>query len=244
LFAEHPTFVKPANDAVLWRYMDFTKFVSLIDKNALFFARSDKLGDPFEGSYSRKNLELRPEIYKEIPLLAAGKIGDIVKNLRKVTLINCWHQSDVESAAMWKLYSQETNGIAIKSNFGQLSQSFNCEEDVYIGQVEYINYDNDFIPEQDVISPFLRKRKSFEHEREVRALTWHPQTNEEGIDLFKEVFEVGAYHSVDLSILIQEIIVAPYAEEWYADLVRSVVEHYKLDTPVLNSKLSEPPVWR
>ena len=34
----------PPNDAVLWRYMSFTKFVSLLTKKALFFARADKLG--------------------------------------------------------------------------------------------------------------------------------------------------------------------------------------------------------
>ena len=33
----------PPDNAVLWRYMDFTKFVSLLDKQALFFARADKL---------------------------------------------------------------------------------------------------------------------------------------------------------------------------------------------------------
>ena len=40
---------RPLDDTVLWRYMDFTKFVSLLEKSALFFPRADKLGDPFEG---------------------------------------------------------------------------------------------------------------------------------------------------------------------------------------------------
>ena len=35
--------------------MDFTKFVSLLDKRALFFAGADTLGDPFEGSVSPIN---------------------------------------------------------------------------------------------------------------------------------------------------------------------------------------------
>ena len=58
------TFNKPPADAVLWRYMSFTKFVSLLTKKSLFFARADKLGDPFEGSLSQVNIDLRPEIYK------------------------------------------------------------------------------------------------------------------------------------------------------------------------------------
>ena len=53
---EHPAFSPPSDDAVLWRYMDFTKFVSLLDRSALFFARADKLNDPFEGSVSIINM--------------------------------------------------------------------------------------------------------------------------------------------------------------------------------------------
>jgi hypothetical protein len=49
-YSEHETCLKPANEnAKIWRYMDFTKFVSLLEKKALFFCRADKLGDPFEG---------------------------------------------------------------------------------------------------------------------------------------------------------------------------------------------------
>ena len=42
--------------------MDFTKFVSLLDKSALFFARADRLDDPFEGAYT--NLNMHPEVQK------------------------------------------------------------------------------------------------------------------------------------------------------------------------------------
>ena len=36
----------PPADAILWRYMDFTKFVALLEMKSLFFARADKLNDP------------------------------------------------------------------------------------------------------------------------------------------------------------------------------------------------------
>lgn len=45
----------PPSEAILWRYMDFTKFVSLLEKSALFFARADKLDDPFEGFIPTNN---------------------------------------------------------------------------------------------------------------------------------------------------------------------------------------------
>ena len=50
MYKEHEAFTPPLSDTVLWRYMDFTKFVSLLEKQALFFARADK-HDPFEGAW-------------------------------------------------------------------------------------------------------------------------------------------------------------------------------------------------
>ena len=46
----------------------FSQFVSILDKNALFFVRADKLGDPFEGSYSKANIAKRRRIYEKMPL--------------------------------------------------------------------------------------------------------------------------------------------------------------------------------
>jgi hypothetical protein len=58
-FEPHPEF-KPPRDpkATIWRYTDFTKFLSLLDSSALFFSGVDLLGDPFEGLYPSSNLEL------------------------------------------------------------------------------------------------------------------------------------------------------------------------------------------
>ena len=66
MFAEHPDLNPPQDNAVLWRYMDFTKFVSLLDRRALYFSRADKLGDPFEGSLSHINRLTRPHRLTQI----------------------------------------------------------------------------------------------------------------------------------------------------------------------------------
>jgi len=57
---ENPAFIAPANvDVKIWRYMDFTKFVSMLEEAGLFFARLDRLGDPFEGSSTRAEVMSR-----------------------------------------------------------------------------------------------------------------------------------------------------------------------------------------
>lgn len=48
----HPVFVPPPGDAPLWRYMDLTKFIALLERRALFFAALRNLPDKFEGSLS------------------------------------------------------------------------------------------------------------------------------------------------------------------------------------------------
>jgi hypothetical protein len=49
---EYPLFEQPPDDSKLWRYMDVSKLVSLLDTSALFFARADKFSDAWEGSVS------------------------------------------------------------------------------------------------------------------------------------------------------------------------------------------------
>ena len=42
----------PAPDTTIWRFMDFPKFMSLINDGTLFFTRVDRLEDEFEGTWS------------------------------------------------------------------------------------------------------------------------------------------------------------------------------------------------
>ena len=244
MYKEHDLFVPPPQNATLWRYLDFTKFVSLLDKQSLFFSRADKLGDPFEGSYSRMNLQMRPLIYKDqIPDHALQQISEFVKQSRRFTLISCWHRSIYESAAMWRLYAREHDGVAIKTDFQSLSGSLEGSEDVFIGSVSYIDYNEEFIREDNTMAPFLNKRKSFEHEHEVRAMMQEIPSNEHGIDLSQDICDVGLYHNVSIPTLVHEVVVSPFAPDWFLALVQSVAARYELLAPVRKSSLAEAPVW-
>ena len=162
MYKEHPLFEPPPSGAVLWRYLDFTKFVSLLDKQAVFFSRADKLGDPFEGSYTKFNIAIRPTIYGDtIPDHAIQQMSDLVRESRRFTLVSCWHWSDHESAAMWRLYSREGDGVAVKTTFGSFAQCFKTDEDVLIGRVNYIDYDSTFIHEDNTLVVSHVRNESF-----------------------------------------------------------------------------------
>lgn len=246
MYKEHPVFEKPKNEnAKIWRYMDFTKFVSLLDKSALFFTRADRLGDPFEGSYSRANIKLRPEVYKEkIPLNQLENLSQFYKILIKHTAINCWHLSEYESA-MWNLYLKSNKGIAIRSTFDLLKTSLKDENhDVFIGKVKYIDFEKDWMPEGNTLYPFVHKRKSFEHEKELRAIIQGFRYKKNGkLDWSKPLFDDGIYVQLDLDVLIDKIYLAPASPKWLFELVKSITKKYKLDKDVLQSSLDDVPAY-
>lgn len=129
MFEEHRVFNAPENKNIkIWRYMDFTKFLSFIDKKALFFTRVDQLEDKFEGTLSKYMLD--PEIEEkateqEKVLLkqARERYASIYEPQRKKLAVNCWHMNEYESAAMWKLYLKTNEGIAIQSTYSKLTDS-------------------------------------------------------------------------------------------------------------------------
>ncbi|WP_256545746.1 hypothetical protein [Halobellus inordinatus] len=50
---------KPGGTSPLWRYIDFTQYVSILEKEALHFSRPLEFSDSFEGSLPKKNIENR-----------------------------------------------------------------------------------------------------------------------------------------------------------------------------------------
>ena len=235
MYEEHPDFDPPPLDAVLWRYMDFTKFVSILDKRALFFPAADKLGDPFEGSIPEANVQLHPIVYKDLTEDQRRTLAQGLQALPRFALISCWHENIHESAAMWKLYARESDGIAIKTDFDSFKKSFTCSENIYIGKVSYIDYKCEIIPEGNAFYLFLHKRKSFAHEHEVRAINLRNPNNYDDL--------AGVYYEVDLSLLIKEVIVAPFAPDWFLELVKSVTARYNFNFPVVKSTQADNPTW-
>ena len=48
---QHPSFRLPTNkDIPIWRYMDLGKYLTMLDRRSLYFARATLLGDPLEGT--------------------------------------------------------------------------------------------------------------------------------------------------------------------------------------------------
>jgi hypothetical protein len=244
-------FTPPEDETIkVWRYMDFTKFVSMLENKGLFFPKAEYLGDPFEGSFSVVNKNLRPLIQKHTSRFKDdADISKLIKELRSRIVISCWHMSEHESAGMWNLYAKTPEAVCIQSTYSKLRKCL--PDNVEIGKVRYVDYLNEWIPESHLLAPFMYKRMSFEHEKEIRAVINLSGLNE--LDFGSTVIKGkppmggGIWQPVNMNELIEKVYVAPYAPSWFGDLIKLVVKTYKLDIDVdkdvKKSSLDDDPIF-
>lgn len=247
--AEYEIFerIKKNPSARIWRYMNFTKFVYLLDTGCLYFRRSDKLEDRFEGSTPKPNFYFQGERH-----------SDFIKQFRRYVAINCWHINTRESAAMWQLYGKGKSGIAIQSTYERLMESFSeVEEKPEVGQIQYIDFQTDFsliVNQSEFLTgrnhyyQFMYKRKSFKHENELRALICRPppSTAEARLDLSEDLILDGIPVKVAIKTLIEKIFIHPDAPLWLIELVKSIAKKYDIhdaEIPVKQSSLAGDPIY-
>jgi hypothetical protein len=241
----------PADDTIIWRYMDFAKFVAMLEAKALYFSSLLKLNDPYEGSFPTSHWEAFAASLatkKDHPAYIIPGILDRQKRLgrlmRAMSYVNCWHANAGESAAMWDIYQKSGEGIAVRSTLEKLRESLSPTdpERIAIGLVKYVDYQKDALPFGDLTAPAFHKRQSFAHEEELRA--WFCDLNL----INKRRSRRGRYRpghniSVGLDKLIEQVYVAPTAPGWLATLTEAVLKRYGLDKPVKKSDLATEPVW-
>lgn len=275
-YTEHDKLPTPKDTGkTIWRYLDFTQFISIIEREALWFTAADQLDDPIEGGFTMPDLEYAVEQGRsmgwefdedEFMEMVQSTPNHFVKDL----YINCWHKNEYESAAMWQQYSQQNSGIAIRSTINRFIDALDvcdgdirddCDEyNVHISPVEYKNFRKDNIREGLMLKKYLYKRKSYRHEKEVRALfqlndiieveteraekedltiqnpgqPWqqYPKT-EPYASILDEPMPPGVYVCIDLDDLIEKIFVAPDAPEWIETTVEKIVDRYGWDSDVV-----------
>lgn len=224
--------------------MDFTKFVDLLINNSIFFCRIDNFEDTFEGHPTKGILKFAEAVGNPYASLEYYERAELLQGLRKLYYINCWHQNDYESAAMWKLYLKSNEGIAIQTNFKRLQDSIIDKRDVTGGLVEYVDYDKHEYWGENLTEYFILKRMSFSYENEFR-LFLIPESVPIG-DGLKEIengpFGVGTNVEFDISQLIESVYLSPTSPSWFSDLVKkTITQLLGLEIPVYQSDLSRLP---
>jgi hypothetical protein len=253
MFSAHPAFHQPSDEGIsVWRYMDLSKFIWMIQRKALFFCRSDLMGDPFEGHYTKAIADQEEEYIRTLQANAAfmaiphsldiaretyrAKTKELPKQLKEKYYVSCWHMNEEESPAMWKLYTSQNESICIRSKYRTLGDLLPAG--VLFGIVKYIDYRRDTFDTNDMLSYIVHKRKSFEHEREIRAVVYRNETCP-----FEPAGEKGLIVPINIPALIEEIFVSPTSQSPLTEVVACLAHKYGLSAPVLQSRVNDPPEW-
>jgi hypothetical protein len=230
----------------VWRYLTFSKYVSMLVYRALWFAKLKTLVDADEGAMpsiaAREMTEqfLQWDIIKSNPDFAEQIKNSSRRNVedgRELTLANCWFGSEEESPAMWKDYAGP-EGVAVVSTIGLLSQHVHCDPQFSsIGRVQYVDLNLHAMSHYEANQAHERaflKGLGFASEREVRMTTMSIRgpmcVNSDGTDMRPDQYtgakmnnfdSLGLYIKADLRKLLSRTVVAPnsppFSSIWCAD---------------------------
>jgi hypothetical protein len=155
----------------------------------------------------------------------------IMPAIAKTIMVNCWHVSEDESEAMWRLYSENGKAVAIETTLAALSRSIelkNSSHVVHIYPVKYLDFFDSTLEPRDCVveghlAPLL-KRRSYQHEREVRAfiakMAPDPRTGADVSFWKPESVRVP----IDLQTLVKAIYISPYATAPFPSSVLKMCE--------------------
>jgi len=165
--------------------------------------------------------------------------------IAKTIMVNCWHASEDESEAMWRLYSDNGKAVAIETTLVALSRSIELKDSshvVHINPVKYLDFFDSTLKPPDCVveghlAPLL-KRRSYQHEREVRAfiakMAPDPRAGAD-ISFWKPE---PARLPIDLQTLVKGIYISPYATAPFPSSVLKVCELLGVDKSLVRqSKL-------
>ena len=194
-----------SNDDKIYRYINLNQLMHMVEMNATYLTRLISWEDTWEVPNS-KLPTLNNEGKLEYPLYSSS--SDLFGQ--------CWSLKE-ESDAMWRIYSPLKEGIKIGTSIGKLKMIKGLEYS-YINKVYYYRDLSDGLKEIRNKHPFqegLIKRDAFEHEKEVRLIT----LNNKKIIGDKDNKSNYIEFSVDVKVLIEEIVVDPRCKDYYFSII-------------------------
>lgn len=245
MYTQQPGFTPPGNpEAVIWRYLDFARLLSLLTSRSLYFARADLLGDSFEGTITKATVSsyADPRSMTSLPGFQ-DMLRKLRESLRRNVAVSCWHLAERESAGMWTQYAARGSGIALRSTFRRLVHALrNWPTPTYIGVVQYVDYDDEsaVMGGNNLLLPFVHKRTEFDSERELRAvISQAPATQKDGAPVldYSAALPPGTLATIDVSELVEHIVMAPQTPDWQLEALKHVLASLGVRIPLVRSKL-------
>jgi len=112
---------------------------------------------------------------------------------------------------------------------------------VNIGQVEYGYNRLDIGTVTNAFDRALKKRKSYEHERELRAVLSSTPHKGRGGMVLKRLADPGEYVDVNLELLIETVHLSPLAKDWLVETTDLLLQMVGLPLSSRRSPLMDGP---
>ncbi|HEV2174457.1 MAG TPA: hypothetical protein VGR71_12865 [Nitrospira sp.] len=220
----------------------------MLSSNALWLTQVASLEDRFEGSYpvpTAERIRAIEQTVERIELPADVSSAYVpeysersLARLRQRVYVNCWYAGLNESAALWQWAERKGQSVAIRTTYELLRAAIHGMTETYSGRVRYLNYQRDPVPFSHKLGVFFCKRKSFQHEQEVRVVVQRrPESS---------AASSGIALPVDLSALVKGVVVAPRAGDWYLSVVKTTLLRFgysHLANCVRKSELDKDPIY-
>jgi len=193
-YRDNLNFTEKELDKEIYRIMPIHRLLEIFSIKKLTLVRPEYWDDPFE------NLLL-----KSVLILDGEPCS--LENIRVAVYGQCWTLHK-ETDAMWRIYSQDKQGVKVKTTIRKLLDSLQVQSGEYkkihcfIGKVKYLTQQDLVSKLQslylmdslggDIAESLIYKRLEFKHEKEVRLIytgksdTVH-QFEIDPFDLFDEI---------------------------------------------------------
>ncbi len=240
---------EPPDDLVLWRYLDFPKFLDLLTTRTLKMPRASSMDDGYEGMLGEAAVDARLKSWKLMGEPSYLRQVSWNKELRATsfwrdrTYVSCWNSFPTENAGLWRIYGDD-KGLAIKTTWKRLKESFtagDCVDRVFYGNIEYKNFATDTVASDTFTDQYFSKRVEFAHENEFRLVAHDISRDHSYTDTDPTGLPKFATIDCDLDALIEELIISPRLGAWVTKSVEATCQVFNGDWRIRQSKLYEAP---
>jgi hypothetical protein len=264
--ATHLAESESAHDDTVWHYMQLPWLLVWLSEKQLYLTLLAHFAtdDPYETSVPRGQSEV------DLPTLTGGvanwketwrrgqfhwaqtwegkamQVARMRRALLRSAHASCWQIGD-ESEAMWRLYANGGDGVAIRSTLDKVRA-------VRVGNlrplepIKYIDFSKDKFAFEEKEVPLhlaMHKRDAFQHEKEARMLLAKPADYREACDTETFILSDRVAIPWDFEGTIEEIVLSPRcprdAQTGFAAAITS--KSSELGARVRTSKLARPPSW-
>lgn len=255
------------DDAIICRYMDVARLVSMLDTRMVWFSKAATFrDDPWEGfckatpfrnapddqspkllthEHDGEKTEMSiPQMYE----ILSRSSAETCERAREHLYVNSWCLGQ-ESMAMWEIYGSRGRGVAVTSSVAQYRRAakFAIPNSQYtFGEVRY---------HDDIESAEAIRRDFSAGEIPVGSGLWphvlglgfHKRSGysyecEWRCALYQDARpEPGVHIAFNLDELINAVYIGPRAEQFVIDAVSSIMQKFSLPKSVVRSTLLTPP---